>query len=118
MKSFEETHANKKNKLLQGIIIGALAGAAISMLDRSTRESVIACSKKRYHQVKDLVENPEQVIEQVRETSDKIKSTIESITEDVAFITNQVEVLRDIPQQVVTAVRETKEEMKGENGNY
>ncbi|MGM9929032.1 MAG: YtxH domain-containing protein [Bacillus sp. (in: firmicutes)] len=117
MNSQEQSYTTKKNKLLQGILIGALAGAAISMLDRSTRESVIACSKKRYQQVKEIVENPEIITEQVKETSDKIRTTFETISEEVAFITEQVDVLKDLPKQVATTVKEAKdvfEEDKGE----
>ncbi len=112
MESREQTYTNKKkNKLLQGIVVGALAGAAISMLDRSTRESVIACSKKKYNQMKDYMENPELVMDQIREKADKIRTTFEDITEDVVFIANQVEVLKEIPQQVVATVKDSKGEI-------
>ena len=115
MESREQTYTNKKkNKLLQGIVVGALAGAAISMLDRSTRESVIACSKKKYNQMKDYMENPELVMDQIREKSDKLRTTFENITEDVVFIANQVEVLKEIPQQVVATVKDSKGESGGE----
>lgn len=106
----ETTYTNKKkSRLLQGILLGALAGAAISMLDRNTREKTIECAKKGYRNAREVIENPEHIISQVKETSDKIRTTIETITEDVAFITNQVEVLKEIPPQVKATVKETKE---------
>lgn len=114
MNSQEQSYTNKKNKLLQGILIGALTGAAISMLDRNTRESVIACSKKRYQQVKEIVENPEIITEQVKETSDRIRTTFETITEEVAFIAEQVDVLKQLPNQLATTEKETKEVFEDE----
>ncbi|WP_042351804.1 hypothetical protein [Bacillus massiliigorillae] len=102
-------NCSNKNKLLQGILLGALAGAAISMLDRHTRETTIECAKKGYRQTREIIENPDIVIGQVKETSNKIRSTIESITEDVAVITNQVEAIKDITPQLASVVKETKE---------
>jgi len=114
MNSEEQTYTtNRKSKLLQGIILGAIAGAAISMLDRHTRESAITCTKKGVKTVRNVVENPEIITNSVKETTEKIRATIESMTEDVAIITNQVELLRDITPQVAAVVKETKEVMDG-----
>lgn len=110
MNSQERSYTiKKKSKLIQGILLGALAGAAISMLDRYTRESAIECGKKGYYGAREVISNPDQIISQVKETSNKIRSTIESISEDVAFITNQVEVLKELPPQVTSVVKDTKE---------
>ncbi|MEH6944309.1 YtxH domain-containing protein [Bacillus sp. JJ722] len=100
---------SNKNKLLQGILLGALAGAAISLLDRHTRETTIECAKKGLRETREIIQNPDRVIGQVKETSNKIRSTIESITEDVAVITNQVEAIKDITPQLASVVKETKE---------
>lgn len=102
-------NCSNKNKLLQGILLGALAGAAISMLDRRTRESTIECAKKGYRETREIIQNPDRIIGQVKETSNKIRSTIESITEDVAVISNQVEAIKDITPQLASVVKETKE---------
>ena len=98
----------RKSKLWKGIIIGAIAGAAISMLDRQTRESAVSCAKKGVKAAYNVVENPEIITDKIKETSVKVRETIESVTEDVAVIANQVELLKDIPPQVASVVRETK----------
>lgn len=100
---------NSKSKLWKGIIIGAIAGAAISMLDRHTRESAVACAKKGAKAAYNVVENPEIITDKIKATSVKVRETIESVTEDVAVIANQVELLKDIPPQVAAVVKETKE---------
>lgn len=107
--------SSNKNKLWQGILIGALAGAAVSMLDRHTRESTIACAKKGIQNTREIIENPDIVIGQVKETTNKIRTTIESISEDVAMITSQVEVMKDMTPQIASVVKETKEAFKEEN---
>lgn len=108
MNTYKSSYTNKKSKLLQGILLGALAGAAISMLDRNTRESAIEGSKKRFRETKDFIQHPDRCLVQIKDTSNKIRSTIESITEDVAFISGKVEELKEIPPQVATVVKETK----------
>ena len=102
-----------KNKLWKGILIGALAGAAISMLDRQTREATVACAKKGAKAAYNLVENPEIVTDKIKETSDKVRATIESVTEDVSVIANQVEILKEIPPQLASVVKETKDAVAG-----
>ena len=99
----------RKSKLWKGIIIGAIAGAAVSMLDRQTRESAVACAKKGAKAARNVVENPEIITDKIKETSVKVREAIESVTEDVTVIANQVELLKDIPPQVAAVVKETKE---------
>ena len=100
---------NKKSKLWKGIIIGAIAGAAISMLDRQTRDSAVVCAKKGAKAAYNVVENPNIITDKIKTTSLKVRQAIESVTEDVTVIANQVELLKDIPPQVAAVVKETKE---------
>ncbi|MFS0784649.1 YtxH domain-containing protein [Bacillus sp. 1P06AnD] len=99
----------KKSKLWKGILLGALAGAAVAMLDKHTREATIECGKKSYQNTKELIQNPERFVENVKEKSNQIRSSIESITEDVAFITGKVEEFKEMAPDIVDTVMETKE---------
>lgn len=108
---------HKKSKLLQGILIGALTGAAISMLDRDTREVFLKTSKKSYIGTKNMIQNPNRVLSQVKETSNRLKTSIESISDDVSFISSKLQELKGIPPQVASVVKETKVALTDENNS-
>ncbi len=83
------------NKLIKGILFGALAGAAISLLDRETREKTVSqvkdCGRTVWHYSK----NPNELIEGVSDKISVARQKIEEVTEDITFI---VEKVNDIKQ--------------------
>src|SRR4051812_46662324 len=93
----EEYKCAKKSKFMQAVFIGALAGAAISLFDKDTRNSVLENSKSCMGNMKEFIKNPNGVLTQVRETSSKVRSTVEKISDDVSFISQKVEEMKDIP---------------------
>ena len=107
--NIEEKQYNGKSKLLQGILIGAIAGAAISMLDQQARATTMECGKKSYQKVRHIVENPEIVINKVNDTRNQVKSSFNSIKEDVLSISDQINALMEISPQVASVVKESKE---------
>ncbi|MGM9923606.1 MAG: YtxH domain-containing protein [Bacillus sp. (in: firmicutes)] len=112
MNSYEN---KSQNKLWKGLLIGALAGAAISMMDRNTRAATIDCAKRGYQSARSIIQNPDMIMGSVRETSSRLRSTIESISEDVSAITSQVETIKEITPQLASVVKETKEVFTEEN---
>lgn len=84
-----------KSLFWKGVLFGALAGGALSILDRSTRETAIEKCKQTTGSVKYYINHPDEAIEQVKGVSTRIKIAAEQVGEDVAFITNTVEELKD-----------------------
>ena len=109
--------AKKKNRLMQGILIGALAGAAVSLLNRDTRETVLDSSKSCMAKSKSIFSNPEKVIDNLKDKSSQLRTSIESISEDVSFISGKVQELKEIPPQVASVVKETKEALAEDGSN-
>lgn len=105
----EEYRSQKKSKFMQAVLIGALAGAAVSLFDKSTRKAVIANSKNGLTCMKELIQDPSNFLTQVQETSTEFRSTVEKISNDVSFISKRVEEMKNIPSQVANVVMETKE---------
>lgn len=99
----------KKNQFWRGMLIGALAGGAISLLDKPTRqamkENVIKVSSK----VTYIAKNPGEITEKVKGTAARIKDTFEQVSEDIAYITDKVDELRELTPQVTEIIKETKE---------
>jgi archaellum component FlaC len=99
-------------KFWMGMFLGALAGGAVSLLDKATRQAVKEDFSKVSSGVAYVVKNPDDFIEDIKEAANKVRSTVEQVTEDVAFITEKVEEIRDVPPQVTELVKGTKETLR------
>ncbi|MFS0905980.1 YtxH domain-containing protein [Priestia aryabhattai] len=99
----------KRNKLVEGIVIGAIIGGAISLFDKETRNSVIQGSKKLKDKTTTLIQHPELVTDTVKEKYETIRTTIEQVSEDVSFVAGKVEKLKETTPQVMEIINDTKE---------
>lgn len=99
----------KRNKLVEGIVIGAIIGGAVSLFDKETRSSVIQGSKKLKDKTTTLIKHPELVTDTVKEKYETIRTTIEQVSEDVSFVAGKVEKLKETTPQVMEIVNDTKE---------
>ncbi|MCM3585539.1 YtxH domain-containing protein [Mesobacillus maritimus] len=99
-------------KFWLGMVLGALAGGAISLFDRETRLAVKGDFKKASNAVSYIAKHPEEFIEEVQGTVSKVKTTVEQVTEDVAFISEKVGEMKEIPPQVSEIVEDSKETIK------
>ncbi|MCM3773406.1 YtxH domain-containing protein [Priestia aryabhattai] len=99
----------KRNKLVEGIVIGAIIGGAISLFDKETRNSVIQGSKKLKDKTTTLIQHPELVTDTVKEKYETIRTTIEQVSEDVSFVAGKVEKLKKTTPQVMEIINDTKE---------
>ncbi|AVX06555.1 MULTISPECIES: hypothetical protein [Priestia] len=99
----------KRNKLVEGIVIGAIIGGAVSLFDKETRSSVIQGSKKLKAKTTTLIQHPELVTDTVKEKYETIRTTIEQVSEDVSFVAGKVEKLKETTPQVMEIVNDTKE---------
>ncbi|MDP4085548.1 MAG: YtxH domain-containing protein [Bacillota bacterium] len=87
------------NKFWKGMFFGALAGGALTLFNRETR----IVMKENCQKASKLIKNP-------KETASKIWDTVESISEDISYITEKVEVLRETTPQVTKYFKKNKEE--------
>lgn len=97
-----------KSLFWKGVLYGALAGGALSLLDRSTRETVSSNCKKAAKEVSYYVKNPGVAVSQVKEMTGQIKSTVEQVSSEVSFIMEKVEELKESTAEVVELVEDTK----------
>ncbi|WP_154992314.1 YtxH domain-containing protein [Priestia megaterium] len=99
----------KRNKLVEGMVIGAIIGGAVSLFDKETRSCVIQGSKKLKDKTTTLIQHPELVTDTVKEKYETIRTTIEQVSEDVSFVAGKVEKLKETTPQVMEIVNDTKE---------
>ncbi len=104
-----EVMMTKKNQFWKGILLGAIAGGVLSLLDKDTREAMKENVKRTSGKVGYIVRHPDEISEKVKGTAAKLKSTFETVSEDISFITDKVEELRELTPQVTEILKETKD---------
>ncbi|WP_102347775.1 YtxH domain-containing protein [Bacillus sp. Marseille-P3661] len=91
---------NKNNKLLKGMAVGAVVGAAISLLDRETRLSTTTNIKKYGGKLWSYAKNPEETITSLVNQVTNARNKIEELSEDVLFIMDKVNDIKETTEQV------------------
>jgi gas vesicle protein len=104
-----ELKMTSKNQFWKGMLYGAIAGGALSLLDRQTRQIMKENVQKAYTQVSYVVRHPDEISAQVKGTAEKIRNAVEQVSEDISYITGKVDELRELTPQVKGIVKETKE---------
>jgi gas vesicle protein len=98
-----------KSKFWKGVLFGAIAGGAISMLDRDTRQTVVAGCQKTTGKITYYVKHPQEAVDSLKESTRRIRNTIEEVGEEVSFIVEKIDELKEVTPQVSHFVKETKD---------
>ena len=101
--------SQKGSKLWMAILGGAAAGFAISLLDKKTRSTVMTGGQRMMSNVKSMAKDPNSVVESVKDMSGKLRTNVDQIGQDVAFISEKVDEMKEMPPQVAGVIKETKE---------
>ncbi|MEH7226219.1 YtxH domain-containing protein [Bacillus sp. JJ1566] len=99
----------KRNKMVEGMVIGAVLGAAISLFDKETREQFLHTSKRVSRKAADVMKNPQGYTELVKERFNAVRTTVEQVAEDVRIVTSKVNEIVETTPAIVEAVKETKD---------
>jgi gas vesicle protein len=98
-----------ESKFVKGMLVGAITGAGLSLLDRATREDVKYKLKNVSYDVKYYSKNREDLKLKIQETADKLQTVYNQFTQDAQYITGKVEELKTLSPQVKTLVTDTKD---------
>ncbi|WP_431027992.1 YtxH domain-containing protein [Lysinibacillus sp. LZ02] len=98
-----------KSKLVPAILIGAVAGAAISMLDKATREHTIETSKKMKDTVTYYTQNRDEFMQLLETKVEQFQSVYSSTQQNMGVVMTKIEDAKALPQTVMGLVAETKE---------
>ncbi|WP_249663954.1 YtxH domain-containing protein [Lysinibacillus sp. D4B1_S16] len=97
-----------QSKLLVSIVAGAAIGAALSMLDRTTREKTIDTTKKMKEAVTYYATNREELQVLVEEKVLAAKVLCESVSDKVNTIAEKVEEFKELPTTIQSMIDDTK----------
>lgn len=109
-----KTNASKmenktSNKFVKGMTYGAIAGASISLLDKSTRSEMMNKIKSASTYVKYYAQNPEDLKAKVQEKTDKLTSMYTQFSLDAKTFSEKVNEFKTLTPQVKTLVTDTKD---------
>ncbi|WP_147533523.1 YtxH domain-containing protein [Bacillus marasmi] len=93
----------------KGVLLGALAGGALSLLDKPTRQAVTTNCKTATKKVVYVIKNPSEVVDKVKTTSEQVRQTVAQVSDDLYFIKEKVEEITEATPYVVNVVKETKD---------
>lgn len=94
-----------KSKLLPFIAIGAVVGAAISMLDRQTREHTVETAKKAKDNVAYYAENHEELKGLVESKAEQVQSLYGAVNSNVQALIQSD--FQQMPTTILSMVSET-----------
>ena len=80
-----------KSKLVPAVLLGALVGAAISMLDKNTREHTIETSKKIKDTVTYYAQNRDELVQLVETKVEQAQSVYASTQQNLSSFMTKVE---------------------------
>lgn len=98
-----------ESKFVKCMLVGAIAGAGISLFDRATREDVKFRLKTVSYDVRYYSKNREDLKLKLQEKADKLQTVYNQFTQDAQYITDKVEEIKELTPQVKTLVTDTKD---------
>ncbi|ATP41869.1 hypothetical protein CSE16_18595 [Solibacillus sp. R5-41] len=98
-----------KSKLLPFVVVGALVGAAISMLDKGTRQHTVETSKKVKDTVTYYAENREELMGLVESKVQQAQTLYSSVNNNVQTLLQGQDPneLKTLPSTIQSLVSET-----------
>lgn len=97
-----------QSKLLKSMIAGAVIGAALSMLDRKTREHTKDNLKKASETVQYYVKHRDELQQMIEQKVQQVQKLYETTQDNVSFIKDKIDEVKEIPVAVQDIVEETK----------
>ncbi|MDQ0200617.1 YtxH domain-containing protein [Neobacillus ginsengisoli] len=99
----------RKNQFWKGMLFGAIAGGALSLLDKQTRSVMKENLQNATDQASYILRNPGEISKKVKGTAVKIKYTVEQVSEDINYIIGKVDELKELTPQVTDMLKDTKD---------
>ncbi len=106
------------NKFVKGMVMGALAGAGLSLLDKSTRKDVSYKVHSLSSDMKYYSKHRRELKMMLQEKVDMLQSVYAQFSQDAQYITNKVNEFKNISPQVKSLVTDTKEALSHSKEEY
>ncbi|RIW32303.1 YtxH domain-containing protein [Bacillus salacetis] len=105
-------------RFIKGLVFGAIAGGFVTLLNRETREDVMASTKKSGELIGRYARNPQLLMDSSKEVYEKVRETAKQIEEDMDFINQKVAEIKELSPQVKEIIEDTKETIHSSSESY
>lgn len=102
---------SNNNKLVQNMVIGAAAGALLSLLHKPTRQSLTSEGKVLWSRVQEYVHEPSLLTDDVKAVTERTRDLVQRLTTDVQYVNEKVHQLKETTPAVLETLKETKDVM-------
>lgn len=103
-------------KLLVGAVVGTLAGAAVAMLDKRTRENVVvktkSYSQNTMHWIREVKEDPHTFMSNVKEGVDQVSKSFKEVADTLQNIFVHLDEVKKMSSKVIETAKDAGEDMK------
>lgn len=106
-----------KSKLVPAILIGAVAGAVISMFDKATREHTVETTKKAKDTVTYYAQNNDELIRLVETKMEQAQSFYSSSQQNISSLLEKADDAKTLPATIMSLVTETKDAFSKNDSN-
>lgn len=99
------------NKFLKGILYGAIIGGAVTLFDKEVRKQVCNQGKVWAGELKEIITNPGETVQQIQGQVQSFKNSIQQINEDMKFLAEKAVEMKELGGQAIkTFVEKDMEE--------
>jgi len=105
------------NKFVKGIIYGALIGGAMTLFDKEVRQQVLSEGKQKARQIKGVILNPRETIDEIQGKFDQVRNSIQQINRDIQFLTEKAAEIKELSLQTVKTFTDEQERIEYEKSN-
>ncbi|MGF3104357.1 hypothetical protein [Rossellomorea sp. DUT-2] len=106
------------NKFFKGVLLGAVAGGLLSLLDKTTRQEMGTSLKNSGNYLSTYSKNPQRLVESSKEVYEKLRTTADQVSRDIHFISEKVDEIKGMTPQVKEIIEETKETFEDSSEAY
>lgn len=108
----------KNSKIVSFVFLGALAGAAVSLMDKQVRGNVNKKLNELFEDASFYAKNPSILKSDIMNKKKKYEAVYQQIKDDTQFIKEQIEELKSLTPQVLQVVEETKNSFNRSTSTY
>ncbi|MGR3762779.1 YtxH domain-containing protein [Rossellomorea sp. NS-SX7] len=106
------------SKFFKGVILGAVAGGLLSLLDKTTRQEVGTTLKNSGTTITRYSKNPQMLADTSKDVYEKLRTTADQVSKDIQFISEKVNEIKGMTPQVKEMIEETKETFEDSSEAY
>jgi gas vesicle protein len=114
----QEGNEMGNNKFFKGVMLGAVAGGLLSLLDKSTRHEVGVTLRSSGTNLSKYSKNPKLLAETSKDVYEKLRTTADQVSRDIEFISEKVNEIKGMTPQVKEMIEETKETFEDSTEAY